>query len=240
MIFQSEYSQLSDIYDIFTDGFDYDKYLAKIFASAPLPESGLALDCGCGTGTLLLRLSQMGYSCTGVDISPEMLAQAQTKLSDAGFEAHLVCQPLQKIDLYGAYDAAFCSLDTINHLTNKRDVTSFIKRMYNFIEPGGYFVFDAKTAASFEKTSGVRCYEHDDVTLIIRGDFDGNMAYYDITAFEPAEKGLYRQTLTQIEERCYETRALTAAVRHAGFDVCKRFAYAGRNVWICRKNGDAR
>ena len=46
MIFQSEYSQLSDIYDIFTDGFDYDKYLAKIFASAPLPERGLALDCG--------------------------------------------------------------------------------------------------------------------------------------------------------------------------------------------------
>ncbi len=232
---QGEYSPISGVYDLFTDGFDYDRYIEKIFARAPLPQTGIALDCGCGTGTLLLRLYERGFSCTGVDISEDMLAVASQKISDAGYRPHLVCQSLEQIDLYGAYDIAFCSLDTLNHLVYKRDMVSFIRRMYNFVEPGGYFVFDTKTEAAFGKTVGVRVEERDEVTLIIRGEFTSGMAYYDITAFQPDENGLFRREDSLVEERFYSAGEINPVLKSAGFDVCDRFDFCGRTVRICRK-----
>ena len=37
------------------------------------------LDIGCGTGSLSLLLASLGHNVTGLDFSPEMLAQAKTK-----------------------------------------------------------------------------------------------------------------------------------------------------------------
>ena len=74
----NEYDAISAVYDAFTDGFDYENYIAKLFEKAPfLPKKGLLLDCGCGTGTVMQIMSKRGYDCTGIDISPEMLSLAE-------------------------------------------------------------------------------------------------------------------------------------------------------------------
>ncbi len=44
-----------------------------------LPESGIILDAGCGTGQVSLPLAEMGYEIRGYDVSPEMLAIARSK-----------------------------------------------------------------------------------------------------------------------------------------------------------------
>lgn len=64
-----QYDSLSDIYDEFNDGADYDKYLQKVYSRFDIPRAGLALDCGCGTGALMEKLFEAGYDCTGVDCS---------------------------------------------------------------------------------------------------------------------------------------------------------------------------
>ena len=98
----TDYDIIASVYDEFTDGFDHIDYLDRIFEIAPfLPKEGLAVDCGCGTGTLITDLTKRGYSCTGVDISPEMLEIAAEKLDennglllcahhDALFDKHLI------------------------------------------------------------------------------------------------------------------------------------------------------
>lgn len=42
------------------------------------------LDIGCGTGSLSLRLAELGHTVTGIDLSPAMLAQAKAKAQTAG------------------------------------------------------------------------------------------------------------------------------------------------------------
>ena len=42
------------------------------------------LDIGCGTGSLSLVLAGLGYTVTGIDFSPAMIAQAQAKALAAG------------------------------------------------------------------------------------------------------------------------------------------------------------
>jgi ubiquinone/menaquinone biosynthesis C-methylase UbiE len=52
----------------------------KAFLQSALPPSPSAiLDLGCGTGSLSVLLSELGYTVTGVDISPAMIAQAEHK-----------------------------------------------------------------------------------------------------------------------------------------------------------------
>lgn len=48
------------------------------------PKKASVLDVGCGTGSLSLILARLGYTVTGIDISPQMLAQAQVKAKTAG------------------------------------------------------------------------------------------------------------------------------------------------------------
>lgn len=48
------------------------------------------LDLGCGTGSLAALLAQAGHRVTGVDLSPEMIERARTKLATAGLRATLV------------------------------------------------------------------------------------------------------------------------------------------------------
>ena len=46
-----------------------------------LSGAGLALDVGCGTGSLSLLLADLGYGVTGIDSSPRMIEEAQKKAS---------------------------------------------------------------------------------------------------------------------------------------------------------------
>jgi 2-polyprenyl-3-methyl-5-hydroxy-6-metoxy-1,4-benzoquinol methylase len=62
-----------------------------------LPERpGEVLDIGCGTGSLSLILAELGYTVTGIDFAPQMIAQAEAKAKAAD-------QPIQ----FHVMDAAF-------------------------------------------------------------------------------------------------------------------------------------
>ncbi|WTJ79325.1 class I SAM-dependent methyltransferase [Kitasatospora sp. NBC_01539] len=55
-----------------------------------LPASpGHVLDLGCGTGSLTALLARQGHRVTGIDLAPQMIARARTKLTAAGLDADL-------------------------------------------------------------------------------------------------------------------------------------------------------
>lgn len=229
----TQYDLIAEIYDEYTDGFDYSSYLDRIFEKAPyLPESGLALDCGCGTGTLISELEKRGYSCTGVDISSEMLEIAAEKIADSGFEPHLICQPLEKIDLYGAYDLCFCTLDTVNHLSCNK-LTEFIKRLINFTEPDGYFIFDVKTEAMMKNSAQLRVTDKEKSTLILDGTFAKDRLTNYITVFSE-NSGKYDRYDCVIKENLYKRAELKKILIQSGFTPVTVFPFKGRDVYISR------
>lgn len=226
------YDVISRFYDLFTDGFDYSDYLNCIYEKCPdFPVSGLALDCGCGTGTLLELLSERGFDCTGVDESADMLSEASRKLPDA----HLVCQRLSEINMYGAYDAVFCTLDTVNHLLDKRELNSFFRRIGNFVEPDGFFVFDTKSLRFFTETACDIAEERDGDYLVIKGAFDGKFSEYMITDFSRKKNGDWKRFDSEVTERFYTDEEIQNAMLRSGLKLKRRISYHGRNIWIYRK-----
>ncbi|PWM43867.1 MAG: hypothetical protein DBX47_06610 [Clostridiales bacterium] len=229
------YDSLNRLYDRFNNGFEHSKYLELVFAEWALPKNGLVLDCGCGTGELMENLFKYGYDCTGVDSSDEMLDIAREKLENSGYAVHLVCQDLSEIDLYGAYDIVFCTLDTVNHITDKRLLKKFFARLYNFIEPNGYFIFDIKTKSGFEKASGQHVYDQDGDVMIMSCDFGGVHAFYDFTLFEKSDDGRYNMSTDFVEERCYDPKDIKTMLSASGLKFIGRKKYGDRLIYCYSK-----
>jgi SAM-dependent methyltransferase len=47
------------------------------FCAGLLPPPATVLDAGCGTGRVAIRLAELGYRCTGIDLDASMLAEAR-------------------------------------------------------------------------------------------------------------------------------------------------------------------
>ncbi|WP_116204674.1 class I SAM-dependent methyltransferase [Amycolatopsis circi] len=88
-----------------------------------------ALDVGCGDGLLVRKLASAVPSATGIDKSPEMVAQARSFSDDTFVEGDFLSADL------GTYDF-ICSVATIHHL----DFELTLARMRDLLRPGGVLV----------------------------------------------------------------------------------------------------
>ena len=77
----ASYNAFAAFYDRFIKPVDYKKraaYFDRIIAPH-IGEQKLLLDLACGTGSLSIELSQLGYDIIAADASPQMLSIAQQK-----------------------------------------------------------------------------------------------------------------------------------------------------------------
>ena len=153
----SSYSFLAGCYDGLTYDVDYAAwadYIEAHFSKAPLP-GRTVLDLACGTGSLTRELALRGYEMIGADQSPEMLAQAAEK--NRGIppvEPIFLCQPMERLDLYGTIDACVCCLDSVNYVTDPKKLARAFQRVHLFLMPGGLFLFDINTPEKLEGLDG--------------------------------------------------------------------------------------
>ena len=119
----SSYEFLAGCYDRFTYDVDYAAwadYIEQHFRKRGLPGKTV-LDLACGTGSLTRELALRGYEMIGVDLSAEMLAEAAEKNRNVGeISPMFLCQPMEKLDLYGTIDACVCCLDSVNYVTSPK------------------------------------------------------------------------------------------------------------------------
>ena len=171
------YEALAAAYDELTEDVEYEKradFVEKLFLRAKRPVKSL-LDLACGTGTMTVLFARRGYTVTGVDYSPEMLAQAQQKLAAINSPPLLLCQSMPQLKLLEKVDAAICCLDSINYLTRPRDVQRTFNRLHDTIAPGGSLVFDIHAVSKMEKLDGeVLLDEREDVVCLWRTRYRKN------------------------------------------------------------------
>jgi len=106
---------------------------------------GSAADVGCGTGRFLTCLSRYCDVLYGVDLSAEMLAQAQRRVRYR--TVRFLQQDLQDLHLPQRVDLITCTFDTLNYLTTPTGLRRAIQRIRDNLCEGGHFVFDVITGA---------------------------------------------------------------------------------------------
>ena len=125
-----------------------------------------------------------------------MLSEAAEKNRDAGEVPPIfLCQSMDKLDLYGTIDACVCCLDSVNYVTDPRQLRRAFQRVYLFLMPGGLFLFDINTPSKLQGLDGqVFLDETEDTYCVWRAEYSkrGRICSYFMDLFRlDQETGLW-------------------------------------------------
>jgi cyclopropane fatty-acyl-phospholipid synthase-like methyltransferase len=168
------------------------------------------LDIGCGTGRHSLELTRRGYSCTGIDLSADMLAQARRLAEAEGLEVELVQGDASDTRLDRTFDNAICLCEGAFSLMEPGTEpvayhSGILANIHAMLRPGGMFLLTAINGMRL-----IRHYSDDDVAA---GLFDP-LTISEIEQM-PAGNGA---TVTVIEKGFLPSE-LTGLLEAAGFHV---------------------
>jgi glycine/sarcosine N-methyltransferase len=102
------------------------------------------LDIGCGTGDLVIALSDIGFHATGIDSDAVMLRKVEKKAKSRMESRMSFVQMDMKaisISLFkSGFDAAFCFGNTLVHLNGISEIEAFCKQIKVVLKENGMFL----------------------------------------------------------------------------------------------------
>ena len=104
--------------------------------------AGSVLDVGCGTGTRLVRVREVGHRgvLVGVDPAPGMLAVARGKRADIEW----VSAAAQTLDLGRRFDLVTMTGHAFQTLLDDASVLAALRRFREHLEPDGLLAFETR------------------------------------------------------------------------------------------------
>jgi SAM-dependent methyltransferase len=184
-----------------------------------IPQTTVA-DVACGTGSLALALRRRRWTVWGVDASEGMIREASAKC--AGMEGVLFLQQdMRSFSLPVQVDLVTSLFDSINHLSNRKDLLKTFRSVRRALSDGGYFVFDVNNERCYRtlwmQSETIR---HKDFTMILRNSYSPVLrrATSHVTLF--LCEGDRRTRMTErVRERCFTNQEIAGALTEAGFSV---------------------
>ncbi len=243
------YSSFALFYDDFTNNVEYKKrtdYICRLFKKyGKMPT--LLLDAACGTGSFSIEFAKRGISVIGADISQDMLSIANEKKYEENLDILFLNSSLSQLDLYGTVDGAVCMLDSLNHITDYRELSRSISRISLFMEKDALFIFDVNTLFKHREILGNNTFvlENDDVFCVWQNEFNEKRKETKINLdfFERNGENYNRYSETFCE-RVYSDEELSKALEKAGLQIVEIFEECSmkppsdetqRKIFVARK-----
>ena len=215
------YKALSASYDRLTSDVDYRAVVAFYFEIIRREKVAVrtAADLACGTGSVTALLAQRGLPVVGVDLSEDMLTQAQQKTQTLTPRPVFLHQDLARLYLPRGVDLAVCALDSLDYIIAPDDCAAAIRCVYKALNPGGIFIFDVNTPEKLQAMDGqVFLDEDENVYCVWRGEFDrkSNICSYGMDLFQ-RQGNMWRRSFEEHREYAYTRQQLTRFLKAAGF-----------------------
>lgn len=220
----SAYEGFAEVYDTFMEDTPYDlwtEYLIEIFKKHSLNNNtNIIAELGCGTGNMTQRLAGKGFDMIGIDISESMLAKAREKTS-SDLNILYLNQDMREFELYGTADAIISMCDSINYITEEKELLEVFKLVNNYLEPKGLFVFDINTIYKFRDILGDNsfCETTEDSAYTWENYYDENEKineFYTNFFIKDNETGLYMRHEEFHYEKGYEINKIKELLERAG------------------------
>lgn len=181
-IAQSEwyFDEIADTYDVQENLLKTQLSYAHIISHIQSKQPSALLDVGCGTGKLLLILSELmpDMHLYGLDISKNMLSQAEKKLSG---RANLILGDSANIPLDSNSCDVICCNHSFHHYPEPSKVLEEFKRVLkkdgllligeNYLPTAKRMVSNLKIAL-FDKCGDVRIYSERELTQLLSRYFN--------------------------------------------------------------------
>ncbi len=99
----------------------------------PVPNSGCALDLGCGNGKTVISLKEARYHVTGVDFSSVAVDYCRRTFDDSAFEVASICKLPFRDNSFDYVTA----VHVLEHLDNAQ-LADAVDEISRVLRPGGY------------------------------------------------------------------------------------------------------
>lgn len=219
----SSYNGLAGSYDAMMTDASYLKrvnWLERLFRKSTMPVRSV-LDLACGTGTVSCLLAERGYQVIATDGSEEMLTQAMLKAAMLEECAPVFLhQTMPKLRLLEPVDAAVSTIDSLNYLTRERDIRETFKRVYQWLKPGGQFIFDVNTPYKLRRMDQqMYMDETEDSFCVWRTFFSERtqICTYQVDLFQEQEDGAWERSFEEHREKAWTMEQLELFLKDAGF-----------------------
>jgi SAM-dependent methyltransferase len=217
----SSYDALAPHYDAFTEHPNYATWVRSLEALAR--RHGLsgrrALDLGCGTGSSLLPLFELGYDVVGTDVSPGMLERAARKLPA---DVPLVLADMRSLPELGVFDLIWAVNDGLNYLPDDADLRRAFVEVASRLQPEGIFLFDVNTLAAYATLfAATRVRETEALFMAWLGDGDetpraGEITEARLEVFERDAAGAWHRSTSHHRQRHHPLAEIVEALAAAG------------------------
>ena len=107
---------------------------------AELAWDGTALELGIGTGRVALPLVRRGVRVTGIDLSPDMVAQLRAKTGGSDIPVELGDFASTRVE--GRFSLVYLVFNTIMNLTTQDAQVACFENAARHLRPGGSFVLE--------------------------------------------------------------------------------------------------
>lgn len=216
------YNRFASIYDQlmmdfnYEDWFNYIEEILNKFDKSPKK----VLEMACGTGNLSYYLAKERYNLTCFDLSSDMLSRAYEKLRRFK-NVNLMKQNMIDFNINQSFDCVISICDSINYITEKKDLLKTFKNVWNHLENDGIFIFDINSYYKLKHIIGNNTFVEDqeDVFYTWQNYYDENkhICEFYLTFFFSEDGENFERFDEEHKEKAYKTEEIVELLKEAGF-----------------------
>jgi Methylase involved in ubiquinone/menaquinone biosynthesis len=219
------YKEFAHIYDeLINKDIEYEKWantILKICEEQSLDKNDY-LDLGCGTGNLTEQVVCKFDNTWAVDLSYEMLTEAENKMRNKGKKVKFICQDITELNLNRKFDLITCCLDSTNYILDEIGVQKYFKCVFDHLKDKGIFIFDINSYYKLTQILGNNIYNYDDenVTYIWENHLEDEIVDMYLTFFVK-EGEVYRRFDEEHSEKAYKFEEIKLLLCESGFEIIR-------------------
>ncbi len=235
------FSKLAQVYSRFNDESAYFDWITFVEQSLDKRPYTL-LDLACGTGVLTEMMGALADEIIGIDLSPEMIFQAQETLvhpySNVSFRVADMTQSSAYQWVEG-YDVITCFLDSLCFLEDETQLSQTFHQVYQHLSERGQFLFDVWTPYHIRYGfNGFEYFDYDESAALLWESYPTEaleeiVVEHDLTLFIQKNGNLYERTNITLVERSYPLEVYMHHLTEAGFaqDDIQVYVNHGREIY---------
>ncbi|MBP5555872.1 MAG: class I SAM-dependent methyltransferase [Lachnospiraceae bacterium] len=223
----------ADIYDLIEseDRYKaYKKHWENLFEGKKIVSM---LDISIGSGSVTLPVLDLGIALSGSDLSNEMLARCNKKISDKGFDPDLKTADFRDLSCWGdrKFDVVASTGNSLAYVSNE-DVLRVLEQMDEHVSDNGYIYIDIRNWDKILREKK-RFYLYDPffvngerVNLMQVWDYntDGSMTFNLLYTFEKDRK-IYRKETFEEHYNPISKGIITDKLKELGYSDIQLYSF---------------
>ncbi|WP_394020443.1 class I SAM-dependent DNA methyltransferase [Anaerococcus cruorum] len=213
------YEDFSYIYDKLSFDLDYKGYAKNILELVEkynIKKENM-LELAAGSGMLTNYFFEEFENIDALDISPDMLNVFAKKYDNDN--VNLIYYDMVEFENPGKYDLIVILLDSINYVTDPKELQKLFDNCYKNLKENGLLVFDINSEYKIKEIFGSNCYvyEYEDIFYSWDNFYEDDLVDMHLNFFVENEDGSYNRIYEYQQERLYRVGEVKKMLEKSGF-----------------------